>query len=173
MSAILHAGAFVLAILISIALIRAALAVPAWWAALTVSALMNIPVALLAWAGVPRWVIPLPLVAILGVLAFMLSVVAVEQHRRLQHLRRERDNARQALRRPESIKTSASAAVGTPTPAGWWDAPTIMIPTAEVRGIDDAIADNQEMVADQSDEGRNENEDNQEFDALIRRNFTV
>ncbi len=113
MSAILHAGAFVLAILISIALIQTALAVPpTWWVALTISALMNIPVALLVWAQAPRWVIPLPLVAILGgVLAFMLSAVAVEQHRRLQHLRRERDNASQTLRLPESEETTASTKV--------------------------------------------------------------
>ena len=53
MSAILHAGAFVLAILISIALIQTALAVPTWWAALMISALTNVPVARLTWAQAP------------------------------------------------------------------------------------------------------------------------
>ncbi|QOW01954.1 hypothetical protein RBB84_19400 [Rhodococcus sp. D-6] len=172
MSAILHAGAFVLAILISIALIRAAFAVPAWWAALTVSALMNIPVALLAWAGAPRWVIPLPLVAILGVLAFMLSAVAVEQHRRLQHLCRERDNARQTLRRPESVEASASAAAGTPAPAGWWDAPKITAPVTEDDSIDTVI-NRSDLVGGQHGRNRSADQDSQEFQELIRRNFSI
>lgn len=173
MSAILHAGAFVLAILISIALIRVAFAVPAWWAALTVSALMNIPVALLVWAGAPRWVIPLPLVAILGVLAFMLSVVAVEQHRRLQHLRHERDNARQALRRPESVKTSPSAAPGTPTPAGWWDAPVVVEPPAVHAVAETTGVGSDDLMPDQISRNQSADQDRLEFDELIRRNFST
>lgn len=166
MSAILHAGAFVLAILISIALIQTALAVPTWWVALMISALMNVPVALLIWAEAPRWVIPLPLVAILGVLAFMLSAVAVEQHRRLQHLRRERDNARQTLRRPESAETAAPAAVSVQAPVGWWDAP--VMPEATWGDALD-VADSA-VPADHCTDSDVEN--HLVFDELIRRNFT-
>lgn len=173
MSAILHAGAFVLAILVSIVLVQAALAVPAWWVALMISALMNVPVALLVWAEAPRWVIPLPLVAILGVLAYMLSVVAVDQHRRLQHLRRERDNARRTLRRPESVETSAPAAAGVQAPAGWWDAPTIAAPIATHDSVDGAIADRGALVEDSRERGRGNHEDKREFDELIRRNFSA
>ena len=169
MSAILHVGAFVLAILISIALVRTALAVPTWWVALMISALMNVPVALLVWAHAPRWVIPLPLVAILGVLAFMLSAVAVEQHRRLQHLRRERDNARRTLHRPESVEASSPTAAGVAAPTGWWDAPTVMPPAAE----EPAAADRNELVEGDSSESRDADEDNREFDELMRRNFTA
>lgn len=173
MSAILHAGAFVLAILISIALIQTALAVPTWWVALMISALMNIPVALLVWAEAPRWVIPLPLVAILGVLAFMLSAVAVEQHRRLQHLRRERDNARQILCRPESVEGAApTTADGVPAPAGWWGAPTITAPVTEDDSVD-AIADRSDLVGGQSNGNRSADQDSQEFEELMRRNFTL
>ncbi|WP_139281991.1 hypothetical protein [Rhodococcus zopfii] len=156
-----------LAILISIALIQTALAVPTWWVALTISALMNIPVALLVWAQAPRWVIPLPLVAILGVLAFMLSAVAVEQHRRLQHLRRERDNASQTLRLPESEETTASTKVPA-APQGWWDAPAV---EERLAGdpVGDIEADN--PVDGQRSSERNTDRDSQEFDELIRRNF--
>ncbi|CAG7636056.1 hypothetical protein SIM91_04830 [Rhodococcus opacus] len=167
MSAILHAGAFVLAILLSIALVQTSLAVPTWWMALMISGLMNVPVALLAWADAPRWLIPLPIVAILGVLAFMLSAVAVEQHRRLQHLRRERDNARRPLRRPESVEASA------PAPTGWWDAPTAVAPAAEDVVVDDTVADRDTLDEGQRSSGCSSDDDKREFDELMRRNFTA
>lgn len=155
MSAILHAGAFVLAILISIALIQTALAVPTWWMALMIAGLMTIPVALLTWADAPWWLIPLPLVAILVVLAFMLSAVAVEQHRRLQHLRRERDNAR-----------ALSAAPGRPA-AGWWDAPQARPTDVELNAPGDAESGSapDELIDGDIDAER------RAFDDLMRRNF--
>ncbi|MBX4171418.1 MAG: hypothetical protein ACI38R_22300 [Rhodococcus sp. (in: high G+C Gram-positive bacteria)] len=165
MSAILHAGAIVLAILISIALIQTALAVPTWWVALMISVMMNVPVALLAWAEAPRWLIPLPLVAILGVLAYLLSAVALDQHRRLQHLRRERDNARRHLRRPERVETVAPAAPSEAAPTGWWDAPTAATPVADI--------DHDALVEDLRDGGSSTDETKREFDELMRRNFSA
>lgn len=172
MSAILHAGAFVLAALLSIALVQTSLAVPTWWMALMMSGLMTIPVALLTWADAPRWLIPLPLVAMLGVLAFMLSAVAVEQHRRLQHLRRERDNTRRPLLRPESVEASAPTAASMQAPDGWWDAPTVVAPVADDGIVDYTTADRDALVEDPPS-GRSTDEDKREFDELMRRNFTA
>lgn len=177
LSAIAHAAAIVIAAGITFTLIKTALAVPAWWMSLMISGLMMIPVGLLSWADAPRWVIPLPLVAILGVLAFTLSVLAGQQYERLRHLRNERDTATATLGRHKSPEEQSPDAAEPQTPAGWWDAPTSEAPATATHEAVDVVA---ESSADESahDTGpgstdRNVDDDNREFADMMRRNFTA
>ena len=176
LSSIAHAAAIVIAAGITFTLIKTALAVPAWWMSLMISGLMMIPVGLLSWADAPRWVIPLPLVAILGVLAFTLSVLAGQQYERLQHLRNERDTASATLSRHKSPEDLTPAAAEPQTPAGWWDAPTSEAPvtaTHEAIVVADVGADDSSHDVGPGSTDRNVDDDNREFADMMRRNFTA
>ncbi|GBF17365.1 hypothetical protein Br6_04771 [Rhodococcus sp. Br-6] len=176
LSTLIHAAGAAIALLMAVALVRAAAAAPAWWLLALLTAVMAVPVSVLSWAGVPQWIAVLPMAALFAVQIRALVVLASGHWERLQALRRGRaDAAAPAAAVDGAADPMLAPALGAGPKTGWWDAPVAQAtPPADDAPVESAPVDSLSSQADTAVENSRDIEDDDvAFADLIRRNFTV
>ncbi|MDH6284575.1 hypothetical protein [Prescottella agglutinans] len=177
LSTLIHTAGAVIAFCFVITIVKTALAAPAWWLLMVLTAVMILPVNVLSWAGLPHWVAVMPMAAMLAIQVWSLFQLASVQWDRLQQLRQDRNGATTSAPASEGSADPMIAAV-TPAAAtvGWWEAPLVDQATpADDKPVDepqpfDALTDRRGTEADGE---RSCEDDDLAFEDLIRRNFTV
>lgn len=175
LSTLMHAAGAVIALLMAVALVRAAAAAPAWWLLALLTAVMVVPVSVLLWAGAPQWIAVLPMAALFAVQIRALVVLASGYWERLHALRRGRaDAAAPAVAVDGAADPMLAPALGAGPKTGWWDAPVAQAAPPDGGPVGSAPVDSLSSQADTAGEnGRDIEDDDVAFEDLIRRNFTV